>query len=444
MKILTSSLKGRPNHYNTVVRNNVATVITSLANQWYRKSKTKQSHSGGVSETSTPSQFARLPQELVEMIIFCLIYDTRTLIACSKMCRSWYIATAPCLHHTLTIDHYDQTSDKRKWPRPLWESYHLDLLPLVKRFQIRLPDFCFKFTPELFEYSHTLRHFSALTNLQELRIDNLQVSAFIPNIRRYFGHLAPTLRSLVLVGPLGSIRQILYLYFVGVFPNLQDLELSYFFPSVKKGSVDDATLVPLSTPPLRGRLGLVFSENKFVTEMIAVFGGLRFRHMSLFAVDYTQLLLHACAETLETLRMRLFDPYCKVPSFKGSGRDSSSQYSTVNSQTTRWDFDLSQNKFLRTFEATTDSIIDKRPSPGSLEAAFSTITSPLPLDVVSFFTTSTALHICRHTPFFRTMPPYVTETAMFYATDNGSSSSARCTGYRSSGWCFVRKFLIAW
>ena len=37
-------------------------------------------------------------------------------------------------------------------------------------------------------------------------------------------------------------------------------------------------------------------------EMISLFGGLRFRQMDLFGVKCVQLLLDACAETLETLR----------------------------------------------------------------------------------------------------------------------------------------------
>ena len=38
-------------------------------------------------------------------------------------------------------------------------------------------------------------------------------------------------------------------------------------------------------------------------DMIDFFGGLRFRHMDLFKVKCARLLLDACAETLETLRL---------------------------------------------------------------------------------------------------------------------------------------------
>ena len=137
-------------------------------------------------------------------------------------CYSWYIAAVPHLHHTLTTDNdlSPQHGGEYLWPRPLWSSYNLGLLPLVKRFRIRT--FFHPFTPKSLNM-FTLRYFSALKNLRNLGIDDLQVPSFMPNIQRYFGHFAPTLRFLALREPRGSPRQILY--FIGLFPNLQDLKL---------------------------------------------------------------------------------------------------------------------------------------------------------------------------------------------------------------------------
>jgi hypothetical protein len=261
---------------------------------------------GGIPEESTahPSPLARLPQRLVTLIISHLIYDRRTLLACSATCYSWYITTAPHLHHTLTTDndYIGYNPDKRYfWPRPLRRSYKLGLLPLVKRLRIRSGERGFhQFTPEQLG-RRTLSYFSALTNLQELGIDYLQVSSFLPTIQRCFGHLSPTLRFLALREPKGSCRQILY--FIGSFPNLQDLKLHYTVPRDEQENTADATLVPLSVPPLRGRLTLTcFTRERLVKEMISLFGGLRFRQMDLFGVKCVPLLLDACAETLETLR----------------------------------------------------------------------------------------------------------------------------------------------
>jgi len=46
-----------------------------------------------------------------------------------------------------------------------------------------------------------------------------------------------------------------------------------------------------------------------VKDMIAFFGGLRFRSMDLFKVNCVRLLLDECRETLETLRLYPTDQY---------------------------------------------------------------------------------------------------------------------------------------
>ena len=297
-------------------------MISLLANQlwcrnklWYRnriKTKRLPAISGAPTThppqttaietpTARPSQITRLPQELVEMIISYFIHDTRTLLVCSTTCRSWYIAAVVHLHHSLTTDDHAPPWENGKylWPGPLQNSYDLGLLPLVKRFRIRL---------DYYPYSkstlddRTLRYFSALTNLQELGIDHLQVPDFMPDIRQSFGHFAPTLRFLALKAPGGSCRQILY--FIGLFPNLQDLKVCYGFPVEEQESMADAELIPLSVPPLHGRLTLTcFTRGRLVEDMIVLFGGLHFRQMDLFRVKCVRLLLYACTKTLETLRL---------------------------------------------------------------------------------------------------------------------------------------------
>ena len=227
-------------------------------------------------------------------------------------CHSWYIATVSHLHHSLTTDDkppYFGGPKGNSWPGPLQKSYELGLLPLVKRFRIRLQgsDHPTTFASDRLD-KRTLRYFSALTNLQELGIDYLQIPNFMPNIQQCFGHLAPTLRLLALGEPSGSCRQILY--FISLFPNLQDLKLHYPYRKVVQESVADAALVPLSIPPLRGRLILTyFTREDLVKDIITFFGGLRFRYMDLFRVKCTRLLLDACAETLETLKVYATDPY---------------------------------------------------------------------------------------------------------------------------------------
>ena len=256
------------------------------------------------------SPIARLPQELVDAIISYFIYHTRVLLVCSLACHSWYLAAVPHLHHSLTTDEliYCQEDKKYQWSTPLQQSHDLGLLPLVKRLRVRMLPLD-KFTPERL-CGYNLHYFSALTNLQELGIDDLQVSSFMPNIKQCFGHLAPTLRFLALREPERSPRQILY--FIGLFPNLQGLKLYHSLSKKEPGSLTDADLIPLSVPPLRGRLTLSFFTNvRLVKDMMAIFGGLHFRSMDLFRVKCTQLLLEACAETLETLRLYPTDTHGK-------------------------------------------------------------------------------------------------------------------------------------
>ena len=281
---------------------------------WYR-TKAKIVWLFYIPETPSthPSPIAKLPQELVEMIISCFIYDKPSLLACSLTCYSWYMIAVSYLHHSLTTD------DERPFrgftmryfrPRPLKKSYELGLLPLVKRFRIRLDQSSRRypgFTSDRLGW-RTMRYLSALTNLQELGIDFFEISTSMPKIRRCFGHFSPTLRFLALRNPRGSCRQILY--FIGLFPNLQDLKLCYDSTEDERDSAADPTLVPLSIPPLRGWLTLTnFTMENLVKDMIFFFGGLRFRHMDLFGVTCVRLILSACTETLETLRLYPTDPY---------------------------------------------------------------------------------------------------------------------------------------
>jgi hypothetical protein len=273
--------------------------ITSLS----RESDILKTSTMRLSPATRPPQLspiATLPQELLDKTISYLVYNTDALLACSLTCYWWYIATLRHLHRSLATDDqlFSKGVNRYQWPTPLRQSHDLGLLPLVERFRIRLT-FCGEFTPKRLR-GYDLHCFSALTNLQELGIDHLQISSFMPNLRQCFGHFAPTLRFLALKKPRGSSRQILY--FIGLFPKLQNLKLFYSFPEQDPESTADAELVPLSVPPLRGRLTLTcLAGERLVKDMMAVFGGLRFRSMDLFRVRCTQLLLGACAETLETL-----------------------------------------------------------------------------------------------------------------------------------------------
>lgn len=243
-----------------------------------------------------------LPQDVLEITVTKIGDDTHRLKAFSLTCYSWYLAAVPHLHHTLTLE--DKHSDpSRADLRPLAKLHKMDLLPFVKKLLIRSSAFEAWFSPRKFD-RQTLRSFSVLTNIQRLRIEWFDLSKFVPDLERYFGHFAPTLRSISLI--ISSGTQMELLYFLGLFPNLDDIEIEYF-PTTKPDSDPNPGFelaVPFSAPSLRGQLKLTHFTNETVfKDMITLFGGLRFRYMDLFSVEGSRLLLEACADTLQTVRV---------------------------------------------------------------------------------------------------------------------------------------------
>ena len=310
------------------------------------------------------------------MIIGHLTYETTSLLACSLTCYSWHIATIPHLHHTLILTTYDDYTDKKfVWPQPLRNMRKFGLLPLVKKFQVHGKNHCADgFSPRLFN-CHILRHFSALTNVQELGIDYLNTLKFMSRVRRYFGHFSLTVRSLALREPKGSRRQIIY--FIGLFQHLEDLKLLYDRSDPQEEPVNDLRLIPPFAPSLDGQLTMTsFTRVELLKDMIDLFGGLRFRYMDLCNVDGMRLLLDTCAKTLETLRLHPADP-------RGEGfplEDVRVPANAFVAGTSFQDFDLSRNKSLRTLEIPVSHSYHK--GPGLLTRALSTITSPVPPKVV--------------------------------------------------------------
>ena len=163
-----------------------------------------------------------------------------------------------------------------------------------------------EFIPEYLS-GRSLRYFSALKNLRELRIDGLQLPSFVPHIEKRFGHFAPTLQTLVLNKLKASCRQILYL--IGHFRELQNLGLRHL--DLTKEDMTTLALAPPYIPPLCGWLTLEYLKGEeFVETMVALYGGLRFRCVRFHYMQYPQPLLAACAKTLETLQLGPWDLYC--------------------------------------------------------------------------------------------------------------------------------------
>jgi hypothetical protein len=116
--------------------------------------------------------------------------------------------------------------------------------------------------------------------------------------------------------------------------------------------------------------------------MIGLFGRIRFRHMEFLKVEEIQLLLDACAETLETLRFEMCDP-------QGEGVSLEGVQVTTNGLSAEH-LDLSRIKFLRALEfPLCNAYCMDVPSPPEIPASilshtFSTITSPAFSEVTLF------------------------------------------------------------
>jgi len=243
----------------------------------------------------------RFPYEIMEMVTAHLVGDLNALKAFSLTCRFCYLLAVPHLHHTLTLRGTtpDKSRDKLK---PVSKLHGLGLAPLVKEIRVTRAHYvgdCW-FVPPAFS-RRSLRHFSAFANVQALILQNLNISRFIPGIQHHFGHFSPTLRSIVLVQPRCTPRQLSY--FLSHFSNLDDINI-YQPLRHPHAIVPGLELVPFSPPKLRGRLKLFeFTWDETWADLITVCGGLQFCYMDLrnFA-SCVPILLEACAETMETLR----------------------------------------------------------------------------------------------------------------------------------------------
>ena len=118
-------------------------------------------------------------------------------------------------------------------------------------------------------------------------------------------------------------------------------------------------------------------------DMITFFGGIHFSHVDLFRVKCAGLLLDACADTLEVLRLYPTDPYGERIHKRRERKTNPSDQSVVDNQVLFQHFDPSRNRSLRTLETTAKSVNAASGSASDFfRTVLSTTTSHAPLDVV--------------------------------------------------------------
>jgi hypothetical protein len=248
---------------------------------------------------TTRGTACHLPHEILETIIAHIAHDLDTLKACSLTCRSWYIAAIPYLRHTLTLKNQGKL-------KPLSKLFRLGLMPLMREIQVE-QYFDTWLRPQAFS-RRNLRYFAAFSNVQTLMFERLEISRFIPGVERYFAHFSPTLRSITLLDPFCTPRQLSH--FLSLFPNLDDIAIWGLSTHTPNVTTPDTELIPFSTLRLRGWLVLRGSNSvETWTGLIASGGSLQFRYMDLWCVGgCAPVLFEACADTLETLRFYATDP----------------------------------------------------------------------------------------------------------------------------------------
>ena len=173
----------------------------------------------------------------------------------------------------------------------------------------------------------------------------------MPNIRQYFEQFSPTLRYLTLEQPTGTYRHILF--FMGLFPHLEDLVLRGVWDCAKGNPTDDSVPAPPSIPPLRGSLTARDLTHDLVKTMVGLFRGVRFRHMNLSRVAGAHHLLYSCGNVLETLNLDASDVCSKKISW-GDVQVPTKGFTDTYSR----DLDLSRNKSLWGLGITAQSLID--------------------------------------------------------------------------------------
>ena len=238
------------------------------------------------------------------MIVAYFTYDVPGLLACSLTCYSWYIAAAPHLPSPVLSVIVHRKNQKLKWSR---SERILSLGPFVKNVAIRSEHPSGVFSPRPLD-SQILSQFSALTNVQGVQLEALDIPRFMQTTEASLDRFLPRVRSLALGAPKGSRREIIF--FIGLFQNLENLFLhNSVLGSLEREPEDDLSLIPPFAPPLRGALTIWrFNRAGLLKDMVSLFGGIKFYHAELFDVDETQFLLRACADTLQMLRIHLTDP----------------------------------------------------------------------------------------------------------------------------------------
>ena len=251
-----------------------------------------------------PTGWKNLPQELVDEILTYLKDDFLSLVSCSGSCKALFCSTRPLIHRTLCLGTGISIDRRRRSAR---NRAQLDGLRLAERAQvlqytahliIRLGS---DFVPE--NLRPHLQYFHAMRGITSLEIDLPDARHFLPTFDEYFGHIAPTLRSLFLTSARDPVENLFH--FVCRFPLLRDLGLATApFPRSKLRRPPTPSNVT-TPPPLDGTLEFrdTYPTISFIRSIANAPGGIYFRSVEMQEVREAplQVIVDACSNTLESI-----------------------------------------------------------------------------------------------------------------------------------------------
>jgi len=254
-----------------------------------------------------PTGWKNLPQELVDEILTYLKDDFLSLASCSGSCKALFCSTRPLIHRTLCLSTGISTDRHRSNAR---NQAQFDNLRLAERAQvlqytvhliIRLGS---DFVPE--NLQPHLQYFRTMRGITSLEIYLPDARNFLPTFDEWFGHIAQTLRSLILIGGWDSVENLVH--FVPRFPLLEDLDLVATKFAGRKPRQSFTPPGITTPPPLDGTLGfrVNYPSTSFVRSATSIPGGIHFRSVEMKKVREAplQVILDACSKTLESITFR--------------------------------------------------------------------------------------------------------------------------------------------
>ena len=251
-----------------------------------------------------PTGWKNLPQELVDEILTYLKDDFHSLVSCSRSCKALFCSTRPLIHRTLCLSTGISTDRCCSNARNLAQFNKLRLAERAQVLQytvhliIRLGS---DFIPA--NLRPHLQHFRTTRGIISLEIYLPDARHFLPTFDDCFGHIAPTLRSLILIGGQNPVENLFH--FVPRFPLLQDLDLATTTFTGRKPCQPFTPTEVSTPPPLDGtlRFRVNYPTITFTRSTANIPGGIHFRSVEMHRVRGAplQVILNACSNTLESI-----------------------------------------------------------------------------------------------------------------------------------------------